>query len=95
MMNYSLAPSIAHGLGTYRWLKEDVNTPLKIGCNPYSGFVEASVADQVLEKFQINGKVVHRNFTGDQVRVFQLTVDSKGFSYPIKVHEIGQRYDVS
>lgn len=98
MMNYELAPSIAHGLGTYRWLKEDVTTtPLKIGCNPVSGFVEASVADadQVLQKFQINGNVVHRNFTGEQVRVFQLTVDSKAFSYSIIVHEIGERYNVS
>ncbi|XP_050132794.1 protein PHYLLO, chloroplastic isoform X2 [Malus sylvestris] len=96
MMNYELAPSIAHGLGTYRWLKEDVTTtPLKIGCNPVSGFIEASVADadQVLQKFQINGNVVHRNFTGEQVRVFQLTVDSRAFSYSIIVHEIGERYN--
>ncbi|KAM1722316.1 hypothetical protein ACFX11_021052 [Malus domestica] len=96
MMNYELAPSIAHGLGTYRWLKEDVTTtPLKIGCNPVSGFIEASVADadQVLQKFQINGNVVHRNFTGEQVRVFLLTVDSRAFSYSIIVHEIGERYN--
>ncbi|KAM1497856.1 hypothetical protein ACFX10_020778 [Malus domestica] len=96
MMNYELAPSIAHGLGTYRWLKEDVTTtPLKIGCNPVNGFIEASVADadQVLQKFQINGNVVHRNFTGEQVRVFQLTVDSRAFSYSIIVHEIGERYN--
>ncbi|CAN6675731.1 unnamed protein product [Malus baccata var. baccata] len=96
MMNYELAPSIAHGLGTYRWLKEDVTTtPLKIGCNPVNGFIEASIADadQVLQNFQINGNVVHRNFTGEQVRVFQLTVDSKAFSYSIIVHEIGERYN--
>lgn len=98
MMNYALAPSIAHGLGTYSWLKEDVTTtPLKISCNPDSGSVEASVADadQVLRKFKINRNIIHGTFTGEQVCVYQLPVDSKDFSCSIKVHEIGQRYDVS
>ncbi|CAL8994804.1 unnamed protein product [Prunus brigantina] len=96
MMNYALAPSIAHGLGTYSWLKEDVTTtPLKISCNPDSGSVEASVADadQVLRKFKINRNIIHGTFTGEQVCVYQLPVDSKDFSCSIKVHEIGQRYD--
>lgn len=98
MMKYPLASSIAHGLGTYRWLKEDVTTtPLKISRNPHSGFVEASVADadQVLQQFQINGNIILRSFTGEQVCIYQLPVDSKGLSCSIKVQEIGQRYNVS
>lgn len=98
MMNYPLASSIAHGLGTYRWLKEDVTTrPLKINRNPRSGFVEASVADadRVSKQFQINGNTSRRNFTGEQVCVYQMPLDSKGLSCSIKIQEIGQRYDVS
>nr|XP_011462964.1 PREDICTED: protein PHYLLO, chloroplastic isoform X1 [Fragaria vesca subsp. vesca] len=96
MMNYPLASSIAHGLGTYRWLKEDVTTrPLKINRNPRSGFVEASVADadRVSKQFQINGNTSRRNFTGEQVCVYQMPLDSKGLSCSIKIQEIGQRYN--
>lgn len=98
MMNYPLASSIAHGLGTYRWLKEDLTTtPLKINRNPRSGFVEASVADsdRVLQQFQINGNIIRRKFTGEQVCIYQLPLDSKGLSCSIKIQEIGQGYDVS
>ncbi|OMO72203.1 Menaquinone biosynthesis protein MenD [Corchorus olitorius] len=46
LMNDKLAPSVAHGLGTYRWLEEDVTTDLLgIGRNPRTGFIEGSVAD--------------------------------------------------
>ncbi|XP_061990446.1 protein PHYLLO, chloroplastic isoform X1 [Rosa rugosa] len=96
MMNYPLASSIAHGLGTYRWLKEDLTTtPLKINRNPRSGFVEASVADsdRVLQQFQINGNIIRRKFTGEQVCIYQLPLDSKGLSCSIKIQEIGQGYD--
>ncbi|XP_040374185.1 protein PHYLLO, chloroplastic isoform X8 [Rosa chinensis] len=96
MMNYPLASSIAHGLGTYRWLKEDLTTtPLKINRNPRSGFVEASVADsdRVLQQFQINGNIIHRRVTGEQVCIYQLPLDSKGLSCSIKIQEIGQGYD--
>ncbi|KAF7120245.1 hypothetical protein RHSIM_Rhsim13G0143500 [Rhododendron simsii] len=53
------SPTIAHGLGTYRWLKEDITAePLNIYRNPFSGFIEASVDDaaRVLRKFQVNRK---------------------------------------
>ncbi|KAE8023066.1 hypothetical protein FH972_008818 [Carpinus fangiana] len=87
-------PSIAHGLGTYRWLEEDVTTdPLRIGRDPYSGFVEASVADanRVLQKLQINENVVCRKFTGEQVSIYELNIDVKDYSCFFKVREVGQR----
>lgn len=98
LMNIQPAPSIAHGLGTYRWLEEDVTVnPLRIRRDPYSGIIEASVAEanRLLNSFEINQKFVCRKFTEEQVRMFKLSVDLKGFSYSIKVLEVGQRTNVS
>ncbi|GFZ18357.1 2-oxoglutarate decarboxylase/hydro-lyase/magnesium ion-binding protein [Actinidia rufa] len=91
-MNKEPSTSIAHGLGTYRWLKEDTTYEyLNIHRNPESGFMEASVNDAVclLGKFQINHNVILRNFTEEQVHRYQLTADSDGFSISFNVQEIG------
>ncbi|KAJ7943266.1 protein PHYLLO, chloroplastic [Quillaja saponaria] len=96
VMNDKTSPSIAHGLGTYRWLKEDVTTyPLKIVRNPYSGFVEASVADasQLMHDLKINQRIICRSFTGQQIQNYQLNVQVKNFSCSFKVQEIGQITD--
>ncbi|KAK1268062.1 hypothetical protein QJS04_geneDACA006670 [Acorus gramineus] len=46
MMNKELPMTVAHGLGTYRWLREDLSTrPLKICVDPNGDTVEASVED--------------------------------------------------
>lgn len=98
VMNRELAPPMAHGLGTYQWLKEDVTThPIGICYNPCSGLVEASVANaaQLMQKFQINHKIIRRTFTEEQVSRDQLIVNSKDVSSSIKVLEIGERVDVS
>lgn len=98
LMNIQPAPSIAHGLGTYRWLEEDVTVnPLRICRDPCSGIIEASVAEanRLLKSFQINQKFVCRKSTEEQVHRYQLTVDLKGFSYSIKVLEVGPRTNVS
>ncbi|PON74619.1 Menaquinone biosynthesis protein MenD [Parasponia andersonii] len=93
LMNKKTALSVAHGLGTYRWLKEDVATnPLKISRNAHSGFIEASIADanQLLHSFQINHHIVHKDHKGDEIRTYQLPLDFNGISYCIKVQEIGE-----
>ncbi|KAI7980530.1 hypothetical protein LOK49_Contig138G00009 [Camellia lanceoleosa] len=59
-MNKEPSASIAHGLGTYHWLKEDITAePLNIRHNPCSGFVEASVdnAGHLLGNFQVDSKM--------------------------------------
>ncbi|KAL6350620.1 hypothetical protein AAG906_022330 [Vitis piasezkii] len=92
LMNKQLVPSVAHGLGTYRWLKEDVTfEPLSINRSQDSGFIEASVvdADRILQKFQINRDTIIRIFSEEQVYTYQLAVDSDGFSCLLNVHEIG------
>lgn len=98
LMNVQPVPYIAHGLGTYRWLVEDVTlNPLRICPDPHSGIIEASAAEanRFLKSFQINQKFVCRKFTEEQVRRYQLTVDLNGFSYLIEVLEVGQRTNVS
>lgn len=92
------APSVAHGLGTYLWLKEDVtNYPLLIGRNPHSGFVEASVANasRLLHDFQVNQNVICNIITGEQVRRYQLTVELRHLSCSFEVQETGQITNVS
>ncbi|XAR65339.1 2-succinyl-5-enolpyruvyl-6-hydroxy-3-cyclohexene-1-carboxylic-acid synthase [Bertholletia excelsa] len=93
-MNKEPCPSIAHGLGTYRWLKEDVTTePLNIHCNPKSGFIEASVDDasHLLGKFQVNHAVILRKFSGEETCRYQLTVDVEGISFLTNVVDIGPK----
>lgn len=97
-MNKQLMPLVAHGLGTYRWLKADVTSePLSIFRSQYSGFIEASVVDagQMLQKFQINKDTLIRNFSEEQVYTYELEVDSDGFSFLLNVHDIGASIEVS
>ncbi|OMP06744.1 hypothetical protein CCACVL1_01446, partial [Corchorus capsularis] len=94
LMNNKLAPSVAHGLGTYRWLEEDVTTDLLgIGRNPRTGFIEGSVADatRILHQFQMNHNIIQRSFTSEEALQYHLTLDSNDFSCSINVQEIGQR----
>lgn len=89
--------SIAHGLGTYKWFKEDVSTlPLVTRRNPSYGFMEASVADadQLLKEFQFNQKAVVRSSTNAEVCTYQLKTDMDSISISINVHEIGESANV-
>lgn len=92
------APPVAHGLGTYRWLKEDVTlNPLLIGRNPHSGFVEASVANasRLLHNFQLNQNVICNIIAEEQVRQYQLKVEHNNLSCSFEVREIGLKTSVS
>ncbi|XP_054809027.1 protein PHYLLO, chloroplastic isoform X2 [Prosopis cineraria] len=94
--NNKVVPSVAHGLGTYRWLKEDITSnPVLIGRNPHSNFIEASVADarELLENFQVNQSVINKVMTEKQVHRHQLTVELDNVSCLFKVQEIGQKND--
>lgn len=98
LLNREMGPSVAHGLGTYRWLKEDVtSTRLDICRNQYSGVIEASTsnANKILQSFQINHNTVCGVHSGQEVRRYQLPVYLDGICYQIKVQEIGQESHVS
>ena len=89
---------LAHGLGTYKWLKEDLSVkPAEVHFNSNNGFVGASVVDtaQFLQRFQVNQNVIVRTFDEEQVRNYQLPVDFEGVSYSINVLETGKRVGVS
>ncbi|GJZ88610.1 mandelate racemase/muconate lactonizing enzyme [Tanacetum coccineum] len=61
IMNKEPPSPVAHGLGTYRWRKEDIITePLSIRRGACSGFMEASVfnSGQTLINININRKSV-------------------------------------
>ncbi|OVA12535.1 Thiamine pyrophosphate enzyme [Macleaya cordata] len=90
--NKELCEPVAHGLGTYRWLREDVTTePLKILGHPYTDVVEATLEDaaHVLHNFKVDTKTIQRSYTGEQVRTYQLNVDYEDYACSLKVHETG------
>ncbi|KAK4779911.1 hypothetical protein SAY87_016017 [Trapa incisa] len=96
MTRCELTPPVAHGLGTFRWLQEDVTTyPVKIGQNPINGFFEASASDanEYLKKFHINKKIINREFAKEELHKYHLNVDLDGSSHSIKVLDIGQGND--
>ncbi|XP_023642879.1 protein PHYLLO, chloroplastic isoform X2 [Capsella rubella] len=90
--NQGTTPFVAHGLGTYRWLSEDVmmNT-LGIFRSSYSGFIEgfSTDASKNLRDVKINNDVIVRTSKGVPVRRYELRVDIEGFSHFIRVHDIG------
>nr|XP_016472808.1 PREDICTED: protein PHYLLO, chloroplastic-like isoform X2 [Nicotiana tabacum] len=93
MLNKEESSCIAHGLGTYQWLREDVSgRPLVITCNPCSGVVEASVthAGQVLQHFQFNHNAVVRDCTFREVHTYEFVADLEGTSICLNVQEIGK-----
>lgn len=96
-MNKEPAPPVAHGLGTYKWLKEDVIIePLCISRSAQNGFMEASVlnASQALMNSNINKKSVIQSFKTREVRNYQLKVDVEGIIFSINVQEVGEERNV-
>lgn len=96
MKNKELPQIIAHGLGTYHWLKQDVTTePLKICVHPNSHTVEASVEDAclLLQNFKINHEIVQRSYCNEQVHTYNTTVDCEDLLCSFKVRDTGRNMD--
>ncbi|KAH7688939.1 isochorismate synthase / 2-succinyl-5-enolpyruvyl-6-hydroxy-3-cyclohexene-1-carboxylate synthase / 2-succinyl-6-hydroxy-2,4-cyclohexadiene-1-carboxylate synthase / O-succinylbenzoate synthase protein [Dioscorea alata] len=92
MRNKKCQSTISHGLGTYRWLKQDIsNKPLIICAHPDGDTIEAAVEDAefYLRNFQINHKVIQRAYRAEQVRSYHLDVNTEEFSYSTKFQEVG------
>ncbi|XP_068641777.1 protein PHYLLO, chloroplastic isoform X3 [Aristolochia californica] len=83
--------TVAHGLGTYRWLKEDVITPLKICLHPHSETVEASVHEAacLLQSVQINSEVIQRSYHDKDVQIYQVKVDCVDVTCVLEVWDTG------
>uniref|UniRef100_A0A803L7K1 Mandelate racemase/muconate lactonizing enzyme C-terminal domain-containing protein n=1 Tax=Chenopodium quinoa TaxID=63459 RepID=A0A803L7K1_CHEQI len=87
---------VSHGLGTYKWLKEDLTLdPLVICRQPKSRFIGASIddADRVLRNFQVNCNVISKRSVEENISTYQLGVKVDDCSYVIKVQEMGERRD--
>ncbi|KAK4479847.1 hypothetical protein RD792_015390 [Penstemon davidsonii] len=93
LMNKELESRVPHGFGTYKWFKEDVTTePLNIQYDPFHGSVQASAVDagRFLQKFQVNSNAIVRTSTREEVKEYQLEVDSEGVSFSVNVIETGE-----
>lgn len=98
MRNKKCQSTISHGLGTYRWLKQDIsNKPLIICAHPDGDTIEAAVEDAqfYLQNFQINHKVIQRAYLAEQVRSYHLDVNTEEFSFSTKFQEVGLATNVS
>lgn len=98
MFNKEENSCIAHGLGTYQWLKEDVSRrPLMIGYNPCNGAVEASVTDaaQNLQHVQFNQDAIVLDCTSRGLHAYEFVADLEGTSICLNVQEIGKSEDSS
>lgn len=85
--------SVAHALGTYRWLREDVTSEsLRICGRPNNEVVEASIenAVQLNLNFKINPSVVQRSYINEHVQKYHMTVDCGEFSCSFQVLEVGK-----
>ncbi|KAK1315767.1 hypothetical protein QJS10_CPA05g02086 [Acorus calamus] len=92
MMNKELPMTVAHGLGTYRWLREDLSTrPLKICVDPNGDTVEAAVEDAglLLQDFQINHEAIQRSYKEEQFRIYQTMITHDGFSCSFTIRDSG------
>ncbi|GFP95293.1 protein phyllo chloroplastic [Phtheirospermum japonicum] len=96
LMNKEPAPITAHGFGTYKWFKEDVTTEnLNILYDPDRRSVEADAVDagRFLQNCRVNRDAVVRNFVQEQVREYQLAVDTDSVSFTTNVLEAGESTD--
>ncbi|KAJ0986775.1 hypothetical protein J5N97_005131 [Dioscorea zingiberensis] len=92
MRNKECRSAISHGLGTYRWLKQDItNKPLAICVHPNGDTIEAAIedADIFLQNFQINHEIIQRVYQAEQVTSYHLKVNTEEISYSAKVQEVG------
>uniref|UniRef100_A0A0D3F6X5 Mandelate racemase/muconate lactonizing enzyme C-terminal domain-containing protein n=1 Tax=Oryza barthii TaxID=65489 RepID=A0A0D3F6X5_9ORYZ len=84
--------NVAHGLGTYQWLREDVSDQkLKIHVPPLGDGIRASAEDAhgYLQHLVINDKKIERTYSEEKLRSYFIQVDGDNFSYQVKLQEGG------
>lgn len=97
LQNREFASATAHGLGTYRWLKNDVTRDILEICVPPRGdVIEAAIksADSFLRNFKINHTAIRWMYSGEQAQSYQLIVDDGDFCQSFKLLETGNHTDV-
>ncbi|KAL3654341.1 hypothetical protein CASFOL_004022 [Castilleja foliolosa] len=98
LMNKKPAPITAHGFGTYKWFKENVTDEnLNIRFDPELRSIVADAVDagRFLQNCRVNPDSIVRNFIHEQVKEYQLAVDTGFVSFTTNVVEIGESTDGS
>ncbi|XP_025816542.1 protein PHYLLO, chloroplastic isoform X5 [Panicum hallii] len=83
---------VAHGLGTYQWLREDVSEQkLNIHATPLGDGIRASVEDArgYLHHLNINNNKIERTYNDEKLRSYSVQVDVDDCSYLVKLQEAG------
>uniref|UniRef100_A0ACD5ZH39 Uncharacterized protein n=1 Tax=Avena sativa TaxID=4498 RepID=A0ACD5ZH39_AVESA len=84
--------SVAHGLGTYQWLREDVSEQkLKIHALSLGDGIGASVEDAhgYLQHLSINNEKIERTYSEEKIKTYSVRVDGDDFSYLVNLQEAG------
>nr|XP_051209292.1 protein PHYLLO, chloroplastic isoform X2 [Lolium perenne] len=84
--------SVAHGLGTYQWLREDVSgQKLKIHAPSLGDGMGASVEDAhgYLQHLSINNEKIERTYSEEKIKSYSVQVDGDDFSYLVNLQEAG------
>lgn len=84
--------SVAHGFGTYQWLREDVSEQkLKIHAPLLGDGMGASVEDAhgYLQHLSINNEKIERTYSEEKIKTYSVQVDGDDFSYLVNLQEAG------
>jgi isochorismate synthase / 2-succinyl-5-enolpyruvyl-6-hydroxy-3-cyclohexene-1-carboxylate synthase / 2-succinyl-6-hydroxy-2,4-cyclohexadiene-1-carboxylate synthase / o-succinylbenzoate synthase len=90
--------AVAHGLGTYQWLREDVSEQrLNFHVTTPDDGIRASVEDAsgYLQHLNINLEKIERTYSEEELRSYSIQVDVDDCSYRLKLQEAGDRTNVS
>ncbi|XP_042431039.1 protein PHYLLO, chloroplastic-like isoform X2 [Zingiber officinale] len=88
-----LNAALAHGLGTYRWLKEDVTSSgidICMSSDRYRLVASVEKAENFLKLVQINKANIQKSYSEEQTSAYQTEVDGEFFSCSFKFLKVGQ-----
>jgi hypothetical protein len=98
MKNKDTCEAVAHGLGTYQWLREDISEKqLKFHVTTLCDGIGASVEDAsgYLQHLNINSEKIERTYGEEKPRSYSIQVDVDDCSYRLKIQEAGDPTNVS
>lgn len=88
---------IAHGLGTYRWLKEDVTSSgidICMSSDRYRLVASVEKAQNFLKLVQINKANIQKSYSEEQTSAYETEVDAEFLNCSFKFLKAGQNINV-
>lgn len=98
MKNEDICGTVAHGLGTYQWLREDVSEQmLNFHVTTLGDGIRASVEDACgyLYDLNVNSEKIERTYSEAKLRSYSIQIDLDDCSHLLKLQEAGDRTNVS